>query len=137
MTRGHRTVHRLLWPVLAVIVALGFTMALVLRPPPGAAGTVGAAEMSAGFQAVQWNRRKLVYDAILVAGVALFIGTFMTVGALRNPPADHAGLDRPAHQGVRHLRVRDADHHPDDRPARAARSRASCRCSTTAAISAC
>src|SRR6185436_10850845 len=37
---------------------------------------------------VQWNRRKLVYDAILIAGVVLFIGTFMTVGALRNPPAD-------------------------------------------------
>ena len=44
--------------------------------------------MSAGFTAVQWNRRKLVYDAILVAGVVLFIGTFMTVGALRNPPTD-------------------------------------------------
>jgi hypothetical protein len=24
----------MLWPVLAVLVALGFTMALVLRPPP-------------------------------------------------------------------------------------------------------
>ena len=34
MTRGHRIVHRLLWPALALIVALGFTMALVLRPPP-------------------------------------------------------------------------------------------------------
>jgi len=34
MTRGHRTVHRLLWPVLALLVALGFTMALVKRPPP-------------------------------------------------------------------------------------------------------
>jgi len=34
MTRGHRTGHRLLWPVLAVVVALGFTMALVKRPPP-------------------------------------------------------------------------------------------------------
>jgi nitrite reductase/ring-hydroxylating ferredoxin subunit/DMSO/TMAO reductase YedYZ heme-binding membrane subunit len=44
--------------------------------------------MSAGFQAVQWNRRKIVYDAILIAGVVLFVGTFMTVGALRNPPAD-------------------------------------------------
>lgn len=44
--------------------------------------------MSVGFQAVQWNRRKLVYDAILIAGVALFIGTFMTIGALRNPPSD-------------------------------------------------
>ena len=34
MTRGHRSVHRLLWPVLAVLAALGFTMALVKRPPP-------------------------------------------------------------------------------------------------------
>ena len=34
MTRGHRTIHLLLWPVLAVLVALGFTMALVQRPPP-------------------------------------------------------------------------------------------------------
>ena len=75
--------------------------------------------MSVGFTAVQWNRRKIVYDAILVAGVVLFIGTFMTLGALRNPPADHAGVDQPAHQGVRHLRLRDAHHHPDDRAARA------------------
>ncbi|MEA2875313.1 MAG: hypothetical protein QOF14_509 [Hyphomicrobiales bacterium] len=44
--------------------------------------------MSAGFSAVQWNRRKLIYDGILIAGVVLFIGTFMTVGAVRNPPAD-------------------------------------------------
>jgi nitrite reductase/ring-hydroxylating ferredoxin subunit/DMSO/TMAO reductase YedYZ heme-binding membrane subunit len=44
--------------------------------------------MSAGFQAVQWNRRKLVYDAILLGGVIVFIATFMTVGALRNPPGD-------------------------------------------------
>jgi hypothetical protein len=34
MTRGHRTFHRLLWPVLALIVAFGFTMALVKRQPP-------------------------------------------------------------------------------------------------------
>jgi hypothetical protein len=34
VTRGHRTFHRVLWPVLALIVAFGFTMALVLRPPP-------------------------------------------------------------------------------------------------------
>ena len=44
--------------------------------------------MSAGFKAVQWNRRKLIYDGILIAGVVLFIGTFMIIGALRNPPAD-------------------------------------------------
>jgi hypothetical protein len=34
MTRGHRLVHRLLWPALAIVVAIGFTMALVLRPLP-------------------------------------------------------------------------------------------------------
>jgi hypothetical protein len=34
MTRGHRTFHRMLWPALALLVAFGFTMALVLRPPP-------------------------------------------------------------------------------------------------------
>jgi nitrite reductase/ring-hydroxylating ferredoxin subunit len=44
--------------------------------------------MSVGFKAVQWNRKKLVYDGILLAGVALFITAFMTIGALRNPPAD-------------------------------------------------
>ena len=44
--------------------------------------------MSASFSAVQWNRRKLIYDASLIAGVMLFIGAFMIIGALRNPPAD-------------------------------------------------
>jgi nitrite reductase/ring-hydroxylating ferredoxin subunit/DMSO/TMAO reductase YedYZ heme-binding membrane subunit len=44
--------------------------------------------VSVGFQAVQWNRKKLFYDGILLAAVALFIGTYMTVGALRKPPAD-------------------------------------------------
>jgi len=34
MTRGHRRIHRLLWPVLALLVAFGFMMALVKRPPP-------------------------------------------------------------------------------------------------------
>jgi hypothetical protein len=34
MTRNHRTVHRVLWPCLALLVVLGFTMALALRPPP-------------------------------------------------------------------------------------------------------
>jgi hypothetical protein len=46
--------------------------------------------MSAGFKAVQWNTRKLVYDVILLGCVALFVGTFMSIGALRNPPADAA-----------------------------------------------
>jgi nitrite reductase/ring-hydroxylating ferredoxin subunit/DMSO/TMAO reductase YedYZ heme-binding membrane subunit len=43
--------------------------------------------MSVGFKAVQWNRQKIVYDGILLAGVVLFIAAFMTIGALRNPPA--------------------------------------------------
>jgi len=34
MTRSHRIAHRALWPVLAVLVGLGFAMALHLRPPP-------------------------------------------------------------------------------------------------------
>ncbi len=33
MTRKHRSVHRLLWPALALTLALGFAMALYLRPP--------------------------------------------------------------------------------------------------------
>lgn len=34
MTRSHRALHRLIWPLLALVVAFGFTMALTLRPPP-------------------------------------------------------------------------------------------------------
>jgi hypothetical protein len=37
MRRSHRSAHRALWPVLALLVALGFAMALALRPPPDAA----------------------------------------------------------------------------------------------------
>ena len=33
--------------------------------------------MSAGFRAVQWNQAKFVYDAILLAAVALYIGTYI------------------------------------------------------------
>ena len=36
MRRAHRTIHRNLWPVLAVLVAIGFALALVLRAPPPA-----------------------------------------------------------------------------------------------------
>ena len=34
MTRSHRFAHRLIWPVLAIVVVLGLAMALTLRPPP-------------------------------------------------------------------------------------------------------
>jgi nitrite reductase/ring-hydroxylating ferredoxin subunit/DMSO/TMAO reductase YedYZ heme-binding membrane subunit len=46
--------------------------------------------MSAGFRAVQWNRAKLVYDAILVAAVALYIGGFIAVSAWLDPPENLA-----------------------------------------------
>jgi hypothetical protein len=32
MTRTHRMLHRALWPALIIIVVLGFTLALALRP---------------------------------------------------------------------------------------------------------
>lgn len=34
MRRPHRSVHRVVWPLLALIVACGFTLALILRAPP-------------------------------------------------------------------------------------------------------
>ena len=34
MTRTHRSLHRLIWPILALLVVIGVIMALWLRPPP-------------------------------------------------------------------------------------------------------
>ncbi len=47
--------------------------------------------MSAGFVAVTWNRRKVIYDAILLASIVLFIGLHMTITATAHPPTDHLG----------------------------------------------
>lgn len=44
--------------------------------------------MSAGFRAVQWNRDKIIYDAILLAAVASFIGIFLFVSLTSHPPKD-------------------------------------------------
>ena len=44
--------------------------------------------MSVGFKAVQWNRDKLVYDAILLAAVALYIAIFIGVSYRIDPPKD-------------------------------------------------
>jgi DMSO/TMAO reductase YedYZ heme-binding membrane subunit/nitrite reductase/ring-hydroxylating ferredoxin subunit len=44
--------------------------------------------MSADFRAVQWNRAKLVYDAILLAGVMLYIGTYLVLAHRLDPPKD-------------------------------------------------
>jgi len=41
MTRGHRRLHRLIWPVLIFAVGVAFVMALALRPP--AEGTAASA----------------------------------------------------------------------------------------------
>ena len=42
--------------------------------------------MSVGFRAVQWNRKKLVYDGILLAAVALYITGFAAIYWRLHPP---------------------------------------------------
>jgi nitrite reductase/ring-hydroxylating ferredoxin subunit/DMSO/TMAO reductase YedYZ heme-binding membrane subunit len=50
--------------------------------------------MSAGFRAVQWNRAKLVYDGILLAGVVLYIGAYLALVYWLDPPKDQpAAID--------------------------------------------
>lgn len=44
--------------------------------------------MSVGYKAVQWNRDKYIYDAILVAAVAVFITVFMVLHWRWHPPKD-------------------------------------------------
>jgi nitrite reductase/ring-hydroxylating ferredoxin subunit/DMSO/TMAO reductase YedYZ heme-binding membrane subunit len=48
--------------------------------------------MSAGFQAVQWSRAKLVYDGVLIAAVALYIAAFLVVGSWLDPPQDELAV---------------------------------------------
>jgi nitrite reductase/ring-hydroxylating ferredoxin subunit/DMSO/TMAO reductase YedYZ heme-binding membrane subunit len=43
-----------------------------------------------GFRAVQWNRSKIVYDAIVLACVIAFVATFLTVAWWMNPPKNAA-----------------------------------------------
>ncbi|MEP0848253.1 MAG: ferric reductase-like transmembrane domain-containing protein [Phycisphaerae bacterium] len=38
--------------------------------------------MSVGYVAVQWNRHKRVYDAVLVSGVAAYLGVYVGLGRL-------------------------------------------------------
>jgi nitrite reductase/ring-hydroxylating ferredoxin subunit/DMSO/TMAO reductase YedYZ heme-binding membrane subunit len=50
--------------------------------------------MSSGYQAVQWNRRKLIYDAVALAGIVLYIGIFLVVINHVEPPKDEpAAID--------------------------------------------
>jgi methionine sulfoxide reductase heme-binding subunit len=43
--------------------------------------------VSHAYVAVQWNRQKRIYDACLGAGLALYLGLFVGLGALVNPGA--------------------------------------------------
>jgi len=43
--------------------------------------------MSLQYQAVGWNRQKRIYDSVLTAGVVLYLGIFVGVGALLYPTA--------------------------------------------------
>jgi nitrite reductase/ring-hydroxylating ferredoxin subunit/DMSO/TMAO reductase YedYZ heme-binding membrane subunit len=46
--------------------------------------------MSAGYQAVQWNARKVIYDAIALAAVVIFISGVIAIGSYLDPPKDAA-----------------------------------------------
>ncbi len=41
--------------------------------------------MSVGYHAVGWNRQKKIYDAILLAGVALYLAVFVIAGLIWHP----------------------------------------------------
>jgi nitrite reductase/ring-hydroxylating ferredoxin subunit/DMSO/TMAO reductase YedYZ heme-binding membrane subunit len=50
--------------------------------------------MSVGFRAVQWNQAKLVYDGILLAGVGLYVGSYLMLAYWLDPPKDEpAAID--------------------------------------------
>ena len=44
--------------------------------------------MSVGFQAVQWNRFKIIYDIVMWIGVVVLIATFVTVTATTQPEGE-------------------------------------------------
>lgn len=41
--------------------------------------------MSVGYKAVGWNRQKRIYDFVLVAGLVIYLGLFIGLGAVVNP----------------------------------------------------
>jgi len=43
MTRAHRSLHRIIWPILVLLIVLGVALALWRRPPPEHAGAVAPA----------------------------------------------------------------------------------------------
>ena len=48
--------------------------------------------MSAGFQAIGWNRKKIVYDLVLLAGVIAYIGAAIVLDWRKEPPHNAADL---------------------------------------------
>ncbi len=48
--------------------------------------------MSAGFGAIGWNRKKVVYDLVLLAGVILFIGVAIALDWRNEPPKNAADM---------------------------------------------
>jgi DMSO/TMAO reductase YedYZ heme-binding membrane subunit/nitrite reductase/ring-hydroxylating ferredoxin subunit len=46
--------------------------------------------MSAGFQAVQWNRAKIIYDAVVIACVIAYVSAFLAIASWMSPPKDAA-----------------------------------------------
>jgi nitrite reductase/ring-hydroxylating ferredoxin subunit/DMSO/TMAO reductase YedYZ heme-binding membrane subunit len=44
--------------------------------------------MSIGFRAVQWNRDKLIYDAVVIAGIAIYMAAFVLIARHLHPPKD-------------------------------------------------
>src|ERR1700684_3521965 len=75
--------------------------------------------MSVEYRAVQWNRAKLVYDAVLFAAVALFIGGFTVIAWRLGPPPSLPGA---LGTRFRRLRLSHAGRGAVDRPAGAAQS---------------
>ena len=45
--------------------------------------------MSVGLRAVQWNRDKIIYDAILLAAVVVFILVFVALHSYWHPPGGY------------------------------------------------
>jgi len=48
--------------------------------------------MSVGYKAIQWNRQKIIYDVILLAAVALYIVSFMTIAQNLGSDLDLRGV---------------------------------------------
>jgi nitrite reductase/ring-hydroxylating ferredoxin subunit/DMSO/TMAO reductase YedYZ heme-binding membrane subunit len=44
--------------------------------------------MSAGFHLIQWNRKKLIYDAVALIGIAIYVSVFLYVEYQIEPPAN-------------------------------------------------